>query len=142
MAVLDTNVVLDWWVFREPGALALARAMQQGQLRWLANAPVLAELQQVLQRPLPSKWESHRERALTLSRDPPWMTLVEGTVAPSTTLRCTDASDQKFVDLALNFAARWLFTRDRALLRLAPRAARLGLGILRPEQWPEAGCSG
>jgi predicted nucleic acid-binding protein len=54
---------------------------------------------------------------------------------PVHTLRCTDVDDQKFIDLAIATSARWLVTRDRALLKRARRAAPLGLSIATPVQW-------
>jgi predicted nucleic acid-binding protein len=50
-------------------------------------------------------------------------------------LRCSDADDQVFIDLALAERAQWLLTHDRALLKLARRAAALGLRIVRPADW-------
>ena len=51
----------------------------------------------------------------------------------ATRMRCTDPDDQKFIDLALGHRARWLVTRDRAVLKLARRARTLGLNIVTPE---------
>ncbi len=42
-----------------------------------------------------------------------------------------------FLDLAHAAGARWLLSRDRAVLRLARRAAALGLVIAKPEDWPD-----
>ena len=50
-------------------------------------------------------------------------------------LRCTDADDQKFIDLAVGRGVHALLSRDRAVLRLAPRARRLGVLIATPEAW-------
>jgi predicted nucleic acid-binding protein len=50
-------------------------------------------------------------------------------------LRCTDPDDQMFVDLAHAAGARWLVSRDRAVLRLARRAAAFGIAITAPEGW-------
>ena len=40
--------------------------------------------------------------------------------------RCGDPDDQKFLELAWHTRARYLLTRDQALLKLAPRVAKLG----------------
>jgi hypothetical protein len=40
-----------------------------------------------------------------------------------------------FIDLALSQGARWLLSRDRALLKLARKAAVSGLLIQTPEAW-------
>ena len=53
-------------------------------------------------------------------------------------MRCTDGDDQKFIDLALGHGARWLLSRDRAVLKLARRARPLGLSVLTPETWSAA----
>jgi predicted nucleic acid-binding protein len=50
-------------------------------------------------------------------------------------LRCTDADDQKFIDLACAAPARWLVSRDRAVLKLRRRAATDGLVIVTPDGW-------
>ena len=59
----------------------------------------------------------------------------------SAALRCTDVDDQKFLDLALATHARWLLSRDRAVVRLARRAASRGITICGPELW-SLGASG
>ena len=51
LVVLDTNVVLDLWLFGDPRAAALRQALQAGRLAALVTAPLLAELADVLQRP-------------------------------------------------------------------------------------------
>ena len=51
-------------------------------------------------------------------------------------LHCTDADDQKFIDLAIAKSAHTLVSRDKALLRLARKARdRHGVRICRPEAW-------
>lgn len=132
--VLDTNTVLDWLLFRDPRVDRLALALHERRLRWLATPPMMDELRLVLQRPLGTRWDHARERLLA---DSPAIdaVLVEPISAAPHHLRCTDASDQKFVDLALQCRARWLVTHDRALLALRRGAARLGLTIVRPQHW-------
>jgi predicted nucleic acid-binding protein len=51
-------------------------------------------------------------------------------------LHCRDPDDQMFIDLALAASARWLLTRDKALLRLARRARTLGVEVTTPLRWP------
>jgi predicted nucleic acid-binding protein len=50
-------------------------------------------------------------------------------------MRCTDADDQKFIDLALAERAVALLSADRAVLRLARRASAWGLAITRASAW-------
>jgi predicted nucleic acid-binding protein len=43
---------------------------------------------------------------------------------PRCSLRCKDPDDQVFIDLAVHVGARWLFSKDAALLKLARRAQK------------------
>lgn len=131
LAVLDTNVVLDWLVFDDPGVQALAGALSAGRLQWITTAAMLDELAAVLKRPalacwtpkLPAAWA----RATAASRR-----VVAPPLAASRVLWCSDPDDQKFIDLALAWPTAWLFSRDRALLKLARRAQAQGLQVSRP----------
>jgi hypothetical protein len=58
--------------------------------------------------------------------------------AEAAALSCVDPDDQGFIDLALAHRAAWLFTRDRALLDLARRAAPSGCRIAPPGAGPWA----
>ena len=134
--VLDTNVVLDWLVFRNPACRLLEAALERGRLRWLASPAMREELAHVLGRGLGPRWtvdhagwqaawDRHAEPAA-----PP--------VAPAHWPRCTDPDDQKFIELAIGVSARWLLTRDRALLKLARRSRAYGVEVLTPEAWNAA----
>lgn len=135
-AVLDTNVLLDWLVFRDPRVAPMAAALQGGRLRWLACHRMRQELERLLVHRRLARWAPEPAAALAafdamaeLQTEPP-------PAAPG--LHCSDADDQVFVDLALAHGARWLLTHDRALLRLTRRAARHGLVIAPPQRWAPA----
>lgn len=134
--VLDTNVVLDWLVFRNPEGAALYEAIETGQLRWVVSEPLREELTHVLGRGVVDAWAPDRERLWEswrmLSETVPHP-MVQGEAAR---LRCTDPDDQKFVDLAIT-SARWLISRDRAVLKLARRAEPLGLRVVTPTRWTQ-----
>jgi len=134
--VLDTNVVLDWLLFEEPSVAALARALAAGDVRWLATAVMRQELAHVLERGLALRRGGGVSEVLAAFDR-------HATILPpaptATALRCTDADDQKFIDLAVTAGAHWLLSRDRAVLKLRSRAARVGLAILKPEAWPSVG---
>jgi hypothetical protein len=42
--VLDTNVVLDWLYFRDVRCAALADAVTEHRVRWIASAPMRDEI--------------------------------------------------------------------------------------------------
>jgi uncharacterized protein len=131
--VLDTNVVLDWLVFDNPASQCVAQAIIAGEVRWVVNAAVRDELAHVLARglvdhwhpDLPGLWHTWERHAAWVEQAP------QG--SPQRRPQCTDADDQKFVDLALDNGAHWLVTRDKALLKLARRARTMGLAIVTPE---------
>ena len=134
--MLDTNAVLDLRLFADPAAARLRQALAEGSLRWHATSAMLAELAAVLARSFGPRWESQRERLLA---DSTWAGPTELWPEPAAvdgTLRCSDPSDQKFIDLALHIGVRWLVTRDSALLALKRRAAERGLAIVTPAAWP------
>jgi predicted nucleic acid-binding protein len=133
--VLDTNVALDWLVFADPSVAGLAERIERRAWRWLACERTRGELADVLMRPTFAARGADCKQILT-SFDR-WSTPVTlgASMAPRSGLRCIDPDDQVFVDLALGQKARWLFTRDKALLALAPSAGRLGLGIVAPARW-------
>lgn len=128
-AVIDTNVLLDFWVFDDPAARPLRRAIELGRVDALRSGLLVDELVDVLMRP---KFELSTDRRFEILRD--WDALAQAVeridAAP---LLCSDPSDQKFLDLAFTSAADWLVTKDKALLKLARHAQRRGLSILKPE---------
>jgi putative PIN family toxin of toxin-antitoxin system len=135
-AVVDTNAVLDWLVFREPAGLALREAIGGGRHVWCVTPPMLDELRAVLSRPLAERWEPARKLALTVDLRPLYSECMTPLPLPASKgLVCRDATDQMFIDLALASAPAWLITRDRALLALRRRAAALGVVVATPEQW-------
>jgi uncharacterized protein len=134
--VVDTNAALDWLVFSEPAALALAEAVTRRCWVWCATPPMLDELRAVLSRPLPARWEQARKLALTKELDHlvSWMP-IPNSLPAAPRLVCRDPADQMFIDLALACAPSWLVTRDRALLALRRHAVARGVVVATPEQW-------
>ena len=135
MVVIDTNRVLDLWLFDDPQVTALRQVVRGGAVRWLATAAMRGELARVLGYPPIAAQLQRRRRdaAQVLAAFDRWARLMP--VAPSSAVRCADADDQMFIDLALSQGARWLLSRDRALLKLARKAAVSGLLIQTPEAW-------
>ena len=135
LVVLDTNVVLDALLFRDPDCALLNDELDAARLHWAASKAMRIELKQVLERPAFNTWRS-REAALWARWAEACHPLEPGPLTGAALrLRCTDHDDQIFIDLALSRGARWLLSRDRAVLKLAKRARALGLGILTPAAW-------
>jgi putative PIN family toxin of toxin-antitoxin system len=129
--VLDTNVSLDWLVFRDARVAPLAAAIEGGHVPWLACASMREELAHMLAHRTLAAWAPDRERALAIFDS---MAQLQR-APPPRRLLCSDPDDQVFIDLALAGRARWLVTHDRALLKLARRARTLGLIVLTPSAW-------
>lgn len=128
-------MVLDWLVFRDPRCEALDAAIRRGLVQWLAAPSLRDECRHVLARGVAAAWQPDLAR-IWHTWDTHATMLAEPSAPPHGPLaRCSDRDDQKFIDLARQHRARWLLTRDRAVLKLARHARALDLAILRPEDW-------
>lgn len=132
LAVLDTHVLLDWLVFANPAVAPVARAIEAGRLTWLASPALRHEHDLVVGRAELARWRP--DPALLATSWKRWAQMAPDptSIAP---WRCTDPDDQKFLDLAWAGKARWLITRDHALIKLRRRAAQVQLEIISPENW-------
>jgi predicted nucleic acid-binding protein len=135
--VLDTNVALDWLVFGNPGVAPLVAALASGSLRRIACARMRDELAHVLGRGLARQHGCVAQQVLA-RWDEQVVTVPEPSLGAAARLVCSDRDDQVFIDLAQSQGARWLFTRDRALLKLARRARAFGTTVTVPERWAES----
>lgn len=132
--VLDTNVVLDWLLFEDADARALGHAVAMGAATWIGTTSTLQELNEVLARRVFDRWQ-HRRTSVLAAADRFCQLRPAPVVGADLRLWCTDPEDQPFIDLALSAGARWLFSRDKAVLRLARRARAFGVEIAAPVHW-------
>ncbi len=136
--ILDTNVCLDLFVFRDPRWTALATALQDGQIHAVTRADCRREWQIVLEYPHLSLDHDARTRsAADFDAAISLLGAEELLVQADTRLPiCRDPDDQKFLELARDADAAVLITKDKALLKLARKNARAGLfRIIPPEAW-------
>jgi len=136
--VLDTNVALDLFVFRDPACERLRDALQQGRVVAVVDEPCRAEWLAVLEYPQFGLTDAAREQAAA-AFDLAVTLLPEAAMTPRPEVklpRCADPDDQKFLELALAAGAQCLLSKDKALLQLARRTAREGwFRILGPSAW-------
>lgn len=132
--VLDTNVVLDWLVFQDPSCRYLDACLMSRHWAWHATEAMRGELERVLSRARLRELHPNCERALSVLDQLACLSMPP-TGAATGVPRCRDPDDQKFLDLACALGARWLFSRDNALLELAKPARAFGVEILSPRQW-------
>lgn len=127
-AVLDTNIVLDLWIFDDPRTQHLRQALRQGRLRWIATAPMREELRRVLNYPhlVARMASSGQTGTAVLATFDAQATLLED--APKASCTCKDADDQKFIDLAVMHRAL-LLSKDAQVLCMRRRLERLGVAL-------------
>lgn len=127
-AVIDTNVLLDFWVFDDPAVRPLRTALEAGRVTVLRSGDSVDEFTQVIMR---EKFDLATEARFGILRQ--WdrlATPVERIFGAP--VACSDPHDQMFLDLAYSARADWLVTKDKALLKVARRARRDGLLIMVP----------
>lgn len=135
--VLDTNAVLDAWLFKDPDMVDVLRALDLGLMVWLATAGMRDELIHTLKLPVLKAWHEHA--ANTVARfDDMALLCAEPARTANRQLWCSDNDDQVFLDLALERSARWLLTKDKALLKLGRKAKPFGVQIVPPQRWRKA----
>ena len=124
--VIDTNIILDLFVFGDPMAASLRQQLDAGERGWVATQPMRDELERVLAYPqIVTRMDFYgRSAAEVLGHFDRLVRRVE--VAPKTTATCKDADDQKFIDLAVAHGAR-LLSKDRAVLCMKKRLLALGV---------------
>mgnify|MGYP000237508450 CR=1 FL=1 len=131
LRVLDTNIVLDLWVFDDPASTALRESVQGGDTAWIATAAMREELARVLDYPHIARRLGmraiasdavlgHFDRHARLQPE-----------APKAPYTCKDADDQKFIDLAVQHGAA-LHSKDAQVLCMKSRLARCGV-VLNPD---------
>ncbi len=128
LVVLDTNIVLDTFIFNDPGAKPLLEALQSGTLRWIATSPMRIELARVLAYPkIVQRLAFYQlDAAVVLAQFDTLAKLVD--VAPKATATCKDPDDQKFIDLAAAHQAL-LLSKDNAVLCMKKRLLALNVHV-------------
>jgi putative PIN family toxin of toxin-antitoxin system len=136
--VLDTNVCLDLFVFRDPRWQRLLAALRDGSVHAVTREDCRREWQIVLGYAHLGLDDASRERCET-DFDALIRLMPDAELPPLTETRlpvCRDPDDQKFLELARDAHAQVLITKDKALLKLARKTAKSGLfHILAPESW-------
>jgi len=128
LRVLDTNIVLDLWVFDEPQAEALRTSVESGRTQWLATAAMREELARVLDYPQIVKRLTHRQLPASAVLDHFDRHAQLHPNAPKAEYTCKDADDQKFIDLAVQHGAA-LHSKDAQVLCMKKRLARCGVTL-------------
>ena len=126
MIVLDTNIVLDAFVFNDPLAQPLRQALNAGQLKWLATDAMRDELARVLAYPKIMPRLAFYQISASDVLDEFDRRVQFVAVAPKASVTCRDPDDQKFIDLAVAHKST-LLSKDSAVLCMTKRLLHLGV---------------
>jgi putative PIN family toxin of toxin-antitoxin system len=123
--VLDTNIVLDLFVYHDPRQAMLNKALRAGSLQWLTTLAMRDELARVLDYPQVAKRRLVNQQSNTdvLAQMDSLAKFV--TSAPKAPYTCKDLDDQIFIDLACQHQCV-LLSKDKAVLAMRSRLARTG----------------
>ena len=118
--VIDTNIVLDLWVFCDPATEPLRQDLQQARVCWIATQAMRDVLERVLTYPHLAARLARGERQATQVLDAFDALAQLQPVPPKVALTCKDPDDQKFIDLAVAHQSV-LLSKDNAVLCMAKR---------------------
>jgi putative PIN family toxin of toxin-antitoxin system len=127
--VLDTNVVLDLFVFGDEAVRDLHSALDAREIDWLATAAMRGELERVLAYPaiVARMQQADTVGAQVLARFDAHARVVQ--TAPTAQVACRDGDDQKFIDLAVAHRAT-LLSKDKQVLTLRRKLALLDVAVM------------
>jgi uncharacterized protein len=133
--ILDTNVVLDWLVFKTPVLIELTQAVQAGRVNVLTEHLVLHELRRVLGYPT-LKLESQRQdeiyaeyQSVSHPAIVPSGFAAQNLLTPAGFPTCRDRDDQLFLALAFHTKAT-LVSKDNDVLKVRKKVHRFAVTIL------------
>lgn len=132
--VIDTNVCLDLFVFKDPRWADLLAALESGAVEAVTRADCRDEYNIVLHYShLPL---DEATRPLAAARFDALIKVVAPAESGIRLPVCTDKDDQKFLEVARDAGAEVLITKDKALLKLGRRLAKAGMfRVMVPEAW-------
>jgi len=124
MIVLDTNIVLDAFVFNDPATQPLKLALAAKKIQWIATKAMRDELARVLGYPkivvrLAFYQRTAADVLAQFDGQAQWFD-----AARKASVTCRDPDDQKFIDLAVAHKAT-LLSKDRAVLCMEKRLLAL-----------------
>jgi predicted nucleic acid-binding protein len=134
IVILDTNIVLDLFLFQDPRTASLREQLHSGQLDWRATQHMRNELERVLTYPnITAKLALFGKTATDILANFDLHTTL--TAAPNTkaAYTCKDADDQVFIDLAAFMAQQnppapiSLISKDKAVLSMRKRLEKLAV---------------
>ena len=126
--VLDTNIVLDVFVFNDAAAQPVRDGLAAGHWEWIATQPMRVELERVLGYPqiVPRLVFYKLSAADVLAHFDAHARLLP--VPAKAPVTCSDADDQMFIDLAVAQRST-LLSKDKAVTSMQKRMLALGARV-------------
>ena len=126
--VLDTNIVLDVFVFNDAAAQPVRDALAAGHWEWIATPAMRVELERVLGYPqiVPRLVFYQLSAADVLAHFDAHARLLP--VPAKAPVTCSDADDQMFIDLAVAQRST-LLSKDKAVPSRQKRLLALGVRV-------------
>ena len=126
--VLDTNIILDLFVFKDPATISLQQALDSGAYHWIATQPMREELERVLTyKHIAPRIAFHQLTAGSILAQFDKFAALKP-VACKASVNCEDPDDQKFIDLAVAHKSL-LLSKDHAVLCMAKRLVALDVDV-------------
>jgi putative PIN family toxin of toxin-antitoxin system len=125
--VLDTNVILDLLVFKDPSTEPIRLALDAKQVDAVRSEASMLELIDVIQRPTFKL--SREEQAIILQAWESVTRLLENAAIESAPFTCRDLDDQIFLDMAYSIRPALLLSKDLLVLELRAIAKTHGVEL-------------
>ena len=125
--VLDTNVILDLLVFKDPATEPIWLALDTHRVDAVRTAASLAELMDVIQRPI-FKLSLEEQEGIVRT----WVSntrLLENAAIEPAPFTCRDPDDQVFINMAYSLRPALLLSKDLRVLELRAIAKHHGVEI-------------
>ncbi|MCL1886685.1 MAG: putative toxin-antitoxin system toxin component, PIN family [Betaproteobacteria bacterium] len=132
--ILDTNVCLDLFVFHDVRCHELMQMLKNRIINAITRKDCRDEWLRVLTYPLLSL-NNHTQEKSIIEYDKAVLCCDFESKNYASLPMCKDQDDQKFLELAYDAQAKFLITKDKALLKLSGKTKKRQLfHIIKPEQ--------
>ncbi|MFM2344134.1 MAG: hypothetical protein RLZZ210_744 [Pseudomonadota bacterium] len=128
--VLDTNIWLDFFVFKDSGLIHIITAIQNQSVQVYACKQMYDELERVLTYPQFARYNHNIENCLEEFNQ--YVNYLDTPPYLSIKLKCRDRDDQVFLDLCALNNIDLLISKDKQVLKLAKGMRRFGVKVITP----------
>lgn len=131
VCVLDTNIILDLFLFKDAKVQPLALAIHEGKILPVGHFDTFAELADVISRSQFHLTQKEQDEVLDL-----WVRshlLIQDPLEKKSF--CKDPDDDKFFNLACLAKAAYLISKDKKVLKTRSKLKPFGCCVIPPEKF-------